>query len=333
MMSIKVAVVILNWNGEELLPKFLPSVLRYTPNQLGEVVVVDNCSIDSSLKVLEEQFPEVRTIVFDENYGFALGYNNALKKIDAQYYVLLNSDVEVSEGWLQPLVELLDNNEQIAAVQPKIRSYNEPNKFEYGGAAGGFLDKLGYPYCNGRMLNKVEEDRGQYNKLQSVFWASGACLLVRANLFNEMEGFDASFWAHMEEIDLCWRLKNRGYQIYYQPQSIVYHLGGGSLSYDSPRKLYLNFRNNLYMLFKNLPSSWLVFIIFIRLNLDGLAALKLLIEGNVKGVKAVFMAHMMFYRQMPKLIRKRRILQRERKIQWHAEMQLTSILWKSYFGK
>ncbi|MFV0521090.1 MAG: glycosyltransferase family 2 protein [Mangrovibacterium sp.] len=322
----KVAVVILNWNGEDLLPKFLPSVIRNSKESDVSIVVVDNCSTDSSIQILQEQFPEVKTLELSENYGFAKGYNEALKHIDAAYYVILNSDVEVEEGWLEPLINCLDCNERVAAVQPKIRSYNQKEYFEYGGAAGGMLDKLGYPYCRGRVMNEVQKDLGQYDELEHIFWASGACMAIRARLFHEHGGFNENFWAHMEEIDLCWRLKNAGHEIVYVPESVIYHLGGGSLSYNNPKKLYLNFRNNLFMLYRNTPSCWLWFILILRMILDGVAALKLLFERNTAGMKAVWHAHRAFYSNLKVLRRERKALKLVAKPRWHAEQEHFSFI-------
>lgn len=322
----KVAVVILNWNGEQLLPQFLPSVMEYSKNPDTSVIVVDNHSTDASMRILQEQFPQVETLELPENYGFAKGYNEALKRIDAEYYILLNSDVELSEDWLEPLIDCLDCNKQVAAVQPKIKSYKQKDYFEYGGAAGGMLDKLGYPYCRGRLLNDVKKDIGQYDEPERIFWASGACLGIRAELFHQHGGFDESFWAHMEEIDLCWRLKNADYEVVYVPESVVYHLGGGSLSYGNPRKLFLNFRNNLFMLYKNTPSKVLWLILFIRMLLDGAAACSFLWKKNKAGAKAVWQAHRAFYGNLNSLRKKRRALKRIAKPRWHAEQEHFSFI-------
>jgi len=328
-----IAIVILNWNGEKLLPRFLPSVIEHSQHEGVEIIIADNGSSDNSMKLLEEQFPEVTRLQLPENYGFALGYNEALKQIDAKYYILLNSDVEVSEGWLEPMISILDREPDVAVVQPKILSYNKKNEFEYAGAAGGFIDKLGYPFCRGRILNVIEKDEGQYNDEINVFWASGACLAVRAGLFHKAGGFDADFWAHMEEIDLCWRLKNLGYQIRYTPLSIVYHLGGGSLPYDNPRKLFLNFRNSLFMLFKNCPPNKLFKVLTVRMLLDGLAAAKLLAEGNGNGLISVFKAHMALYTNWGKLKQKREHLKTLAAPQWHEEILCKSLIWKFYVEK
>ena len=306
MSSPKIAIVILNWNGAKLMLQFLPSVIEFSNNDLTDIVVADNGSTDNSLQILQNEFPEVKILDLKQNYGFARGYNEALKQIDADYFVILNSDVEVTAGWLDEPIRLMEMDPSIAAVQPKILSYHQKTHFEYAGAAGGYIDRFGYPFCRGRIFNEVEEDRGQYNDSVDIFWATGACMFVRAKCFHEVGGFDADFWAHMEEIDLCWRLKNRGYRIVYTPESVVYHVGGGTLSYDNPRKLYLNFRNNLWLLYKNLPAQQLFPIIFARMILDGVAALKLLAEFNLNGIASVLKAHYHFYRSIPSLNRKRR---------------------------
>jgi len=329
----KIAIVILNWNGEKLLPVFLPSVIEHSQREGTEIIVADNGSSDQSTALLEKQFPEVTLLRLPENYGFARGYNEALKQIDAKYYILLNSDVEVTEGWLNPLISILENDDLVAAVQPKILSWHNKHEFEYGGAAGGFIDKLGFPFCRGRMLNVVEKDEGQYNDEINIFWASGACMAIRASLYHKTGGFDADFWAHMEEIDLCWRLKNFGYQIRYTPYSHVYHLGGGSLPYDNPQKLFLNFRNSLYMLCKNCPSNRLLKVLFVRMILDGIAAFKLLVEGNVKGISSVFKAHWALYRNRRKLKAKRQMLKTKASPKWHDEILHRSMIWKFYIEK
>ena len=326
----KTAIVILNWNGEKLLPRFLPSVIRHTTYANVEIVVADNASTDQSVSFVKEHYPQIRLVQLTTNYGFAQGYNEALKQIPSDYYVLLNSDVEVTEGWLPPLLSLMLDQPAIAAVQPKIRSYHRKDEFEYAGAAGGYIDKLGFPFCRGRILNVNEKDEGQYDQPTSIFWASGACMAINARLFHRAGGFDASFWAHMEEIDLCWRLKNMGYQIFFTPGSKVYHLGGGTLSYDNPHKLYLNFRNSLWLLFKNLPRNKFYRVIFFRLALDGIAAFKLLSEFNINGFFSVFHAHMSFYRSWRRIRATRDKLKRTAPPQWHPEILCKSIIWKFY---
>ncbi|HQO50789.1 MAG TPA: glycosyltransferase family 2 protein, partial [Bacteroidales bacterium] len=299
------AVVILNYNGKRFLERFLPGVISRSAH-MAEIIVADNASTDGSVRFMQEHFPQVRLILNDRNGGFAAGYNEALAQVDTEYYVLLNSDIEVGEGWLEPLLEMMETDASIAACQPKLLSFADKAYFEYAGAAGGFIDKFGYPFCRGRLFQNVEKDEGQYDTALEVFWASGACMFVRSDLYHRMGGLDADFFAHMEEIDFCWRLKNVGYKIMYCPDSEVYHIGGGTLPKNSPRKTYLNFRNNLSMLFKNLPPSFFAYVIFTRLFLDGVASLKFLIEGGWGDFFAVLRAHAHFYRKIPALRAKRR---------------------------
>ncbi len=300
-----VKVVILNWNGRAHLERYLPSVVRYTMPQFG-VVVADNGSTDSSLEYVTKTFPEVEIVRLDRNYGFAEGYNRALREVVADYYVLLNSDVEVTEGWCERLVEALDADPQLAAVAPKLLADADRERFEYAGASGGFIDVLGYPFCRGRILSTTELDEGQYDDPREVFWASGAAFACRAELFKAEGGFDGDFFAHMEEIDLCWRMQSSGYRVEVEPRSTVYHLGGGTLSALSPRKTMLNHRNNLAMLFKNLPLGHLLWVLPARLVLDGVAALGYLAKGQWQGVKAVWQAHVGFYCMLPTLRAKRK---------------------------
>ena len=330
MKLLKIAIVILNWNGEKLLARFLPSVIVNSQDEGVEIIVADNGSDDSSIQVLQTDFPEVRILELGQNYGFARGYNEALKQVKADYYILLNSDVEVTRNWISPMIKLMEDDPDVAAVQPKILNWNKKDEFEYAGAAGGFIDKLGFPFCRGRILNINETDRGQYNEISTIFWASGACMSVKSNLFHETGGFDSDFWAHMEEIDLCWRLKNRNYKILYTPFSQVFHLGGGTLPYDSPRKLFLNFRNSLWLLYKNLPPGKFHKVMLTRLFLDGTAAFKLLSEGNSKGFFSVMKAHVAFYRSLPELRRKREKLKSTSCPKWHDEILCKSIIWKFY---
>lgn len=298
----KTAIAILNWNGRKLLEKFLPSV---TNNSNGATVyVIDNASDDDSVDYLNLYFPEIKIISNSENFGFAKGYNTGIQKIleqqnDIELLCLLNSDVKVSENWLVPMIELFKKNKEIAAAQPKILDYKNPSKFEYAGAGGGFIDNYGYPYCRGRVFWTLEEDKGQYDDTIQSFWASGACFFVRAADFVKLKGFDESFFAHMEEIDLCWRLNNSGRKIYYCGQSKVYHLGGGTLKTNSPEKTYLNFRNNLSMLVKNLPKGKLVLVIVSRLFLDGITGLIFLIYEGFPHCWAIVRAHFGFYRKLP----------------------------------
>jgi GT2 family glycosyltransferase len=329
----KIAIVILNWNGEKLFDEFLPSVIEFSKGDNIEIIVADNGSTDQSVSYLQQNFPSIKIIDLKQNFGFAEGYNQALKQVEAEYFVLLNSDVKVAENWIEPCINQFESDEQIAAIQPKILSYKQPDFFEYAGAAGGFIDKFGYPFCRGRILNQVENDHVQYDKQTQLFWASGACMFVRAKAFNKLGGFDGDFWAHMEEIDLCWRLKNSGYKITYEPKSVVYHLGGGTLTYGSPQKIYLNFRNNLCMLFKNLPQNKFKRIFFARMVLDGIAAVKFVLGLNFSEFWAVVKAHSAFYRKVGKLIKKRKETQKLVIVSDHPEVYPKSIMWKFFLQK
>lgn len=282
----KTSVIILNWNGAKHLLTYLPSVVAHTKG--AELIVADNGSTDESLETLAKEFPTVKTIVLDQNYGFAEGYNRAIAQVDSEYVVLLNSDVETPEGWLDPLLDYMESHPEVAAVQPKIRSWVHKARFEHAGAAGGYINRLGYPYCRGRVLWKVEEDHGQYDTIVNVDWTSGACMCVRTQVYKDCGGLDAAFFAHMEEIDLCWRMRNKGWKLACIPQSVVYHLGGGSLNYESPRKTYLNHRNNLLMIYKNKKHPFGV--LFVRFFLDYAAAFFYLLQGRWGAFKAVFAA-------------------------------------------
>lgn len=292
----KVSVVILNWNGVGMLQRFLPKVVEYSKGEQVEVCVADNGSTDDSVAWVRQACPDVQLIVLDQNYGFADGYNRALQQVDAEYVVLLNSDVEVTPDWLKPLVEYMDAHPKVAACQPKIRSERHKELFEYAGAAGGYLDKYGYPFCRGRIFDVVEEDKGQYDTVLSVFWATGAALFIRLKDYQEAGGLDGSFFAHMEEIDLCWRLRSRGRKLVCVPQSVVYHVGAATLKKENPRKTFLNFRNNLLMLYKNLPEKELKKVMFVRGVLDGVAAFVFFLKGDGKNAKAVFQARKEFKR-------------------------------------
>lgn len=291
----KVSVVILNWNGRKLLEEFLPSVVQYTTHPGIEIVVADNGSTDDSLIFLNNAYPQIRQVVLSDNFGFADGYNRALKEINAEYFVLLNSDVEVTENWLMPVIGYLDANKDVAAAQPKILAQRQKAFFEYAGASGGFIDKYGYPFCRGRIFSKVEEDHCQYDEPIDVLWASGACLIIRSKDFFETGGFDSSFFAHMEEIDLCWRLNCRGRRTVCLPFSAVYHVGAATLKKESPRKTFLNFRNNLLMLYKNLPQKRLKRVMTVRLILDYVAAVQFTLTGKYANAKEVIRAHKDFY--------------------------------------
>lgn len=290
----KVAIVILNWNGRAMLQQYLPSVVSYSQAE-AEVIVADNASTDDSLQWLAENFPHIRTIVLDQNYGFAGGYNMALKQVESEYYILLNSDIEVTDHWLTPLIEEMEAHKEIAACQPKLLSMHDKNAFEYAGASGGFLDKYGYPYCRGRIFDKVEKDNGQYNTNSEIFWATGACLMIRSEDYWNVGGLDERFFAHNEEIDLCWRLQLAGRKIFCFPTSYVYHVGGGTLPKSNSRKTFLNFRNNLTMLWKNLPEEELKSIMRKRWVLDYLAAFQmLLLKLNLGDFLAVIKARRAF---------------------------------------
>jgi len=302
---LKVSVVILNWNGRDFLQKFLPSVCKSTYPHL-EVIVGDNGSTDGSVAFLRENHPSVKILENGRNLGFAGGYNAVLGRVEADCYVLLNSDVEVTENWIEPVVAYMEAHPDVAAVQPKIRSQREKNKFEHAGAAGGFIDRYGYPFCRGRIFHEVEKDMGQYDDDVEVFWASGAAMFIRSEAWKAAGGFDADFFAHMEEIDLCWRLKRMGYGIAYAGGSTVYHLGGGTLNAENPQKTYLNFRNNLMMLQKNLPAPAACWTIFLRLWLDGLALAKFLSDGKPKNAGMVCRAWLSFLRNVPKTAKKRK---------------------------
>ena len=287
-----VAVIILNWNGAKLLQQFLPSVIANTDPNLARIIVADNGSTDDSIKVLNEQFQDVEVFIFDKNYGFAGGYNKAIEMVDNKYVVLLNSDVETPERWLNPLYDFMETHPHVGAVQPKILSYKDKTKFEHAGAAGGLIDINGFPYCRGRVFNSVETDYGQYDAApSSIFWATGAAMFVRRDAYIKAGGLDNEFFAHMEEIDLCWRMQLLGYRIFAVPESKIYHLGGGSLDYKNPRKTYLNFRNNLLMMYKNLPDRTRSRKLFVRRLLDTLAWLMYVVKFDFKNAKAIFKAH------------------------------------------
>ncbi|UBM61292.1 glycosyltransferase family 2 protein [Candidatus Sulfidibacterium hydrothermale] len=303
------AVVILNYNGKNFLEKYLPGVIRNSPD--ATVVVADNASTDDSVDFMKKHFPQVRLLINDKNTGFAGGYNWALSQIEATYYVLLNSDIEVTPDWLEPVIRLMDSDEKIAACQPKIRSVFQKEYFEYAGASGGFIDRWGYPFCRGRIFEETEKDQGQYDDVREIFWATGACMIVRADVYHALGGLDADFFAHMEEIDFCWRAKNQGYKIMVQPASIVYHVGGGTLPKSSARKTYLNFRNNFMLLYKNLPDEWLWKVLITRLFMDGLAGIRFLLQGHFADIGAIIRAHFYFYGHLKTLRAKRRKLRQK----------------------
>ncbi len=300
----KVAVVILNWNGEKFLQDFLSPLIKYTPDW-AEIVVADNASTDNSVAFVREHFPQVRIILNDQNYGFAQGYNIALRQIDTQYYCLLNSDIEVSPNWLEPVIDFLDQRPEVAVCQPKLLSFYDRIMFEYAGASGGFIDKYGYPFCRGRLFSTLEKDIGQYDDAVDIFWATGACMFVKSSIYHELGGLDDDFFAHMEEIDFCWRVKNADYKVMCCPDSVVYHVGGGTLPKKSSHKTFLNFRNNIILLYKNLPKRRLPWVFFVRFILDNVAAVRFLFEGGFGDFMAVYRAHFSFYASLKRNIRKR----------------------------
>ena len=306
----KLAIVILNWNGQKYLSQFLPALVEYAP-AYSEIVIADNASTDNSVAFIKENFPQIKIIQNHENTGFARGYNLALQQVEAEYYCLLNSDVLVTEHWVEPIIELLDNEPNVAAVQPKMLSCSDKTQFEYAGACGGFIDHLGYPFCRGRVFSHLEEDENQYDNTIEVFWATGAALFVRSHVFHEVNGLDDDFFAHMEEIDFCWRVKNLGYTIKVEPKSVVYHVGGGTLPKNSAQKTYLNFRNNMFLLLKNLPENKLLPVFLIRFHLDHIAALFFLFQGHIKDTWAVYRAQLSFLRQWRKMKRKRKEINEE----------------------
>ena len=328
----RVAVVILNYNGIGFLQKFLAGVCQHSI-PFADVYVADNASTDASVQYVKDNFPQVKLIVNAENGGFAKGYNDALKLVEADYYVLLNSDVEVTENWLQPVISLMQTDSTIAACQPKIKAYSDKNKFEYAGASGGYIDKYGFPFCRGRLFYVTEEDKGQYNDVHEVFWASGACMFVRADLYHQSGGLDEDFFAHMEEIDLCWRLKNRGYKIMVCPLATVYHVGGGTLNSDSPFKTYLNFRNNLFLLIKNLPPRFLVWKIIFRMNLDDIALIRFIMRGQFKHALAILHAHGAMYKSLSKLLKKRKALKAGIKTYSHPQVVNKSVVYAFFIQK
>ena len=333
------SVIILNWNGEAMLRRFLPSVIAHTQSDGVEIVVADNGSTDGSLAYVRT-LPEVRVIALEQNYGFAEGYNRAIAQVESEYVVLLNSDVEVTHGWLDTLLDYARTHADVAAIQPKVLSWHSKEKamtsgsnaicFEHAGAAGGMLDCLGYPYCRGRLLTHLEEDRGQYDTSVPIFWASGACMLIRRNVYIKEGGLDVEFFAHQEEIDLCWRLNSRGYKVMAVPQSVVFHLGGGTLEYESPRKTFLNFRNNLLMLYKNLPTAKWLWVMLIRMPLDYVAALQMLLNGKCLNFKAVYQARCAFWRLRTKYKNIKKDNLRKSKIAYPATICRRSIIFDYY---
>ena len=321
----KIAVVILNWNGVKLLEQFLPSVVQYSSE--ATVFVADNASTDDSISFVKANFPTVQIIVNDYNFGFAQGYNEALKNIDADIFALVNSDIEVTENWLQPIIETFKNEPQTAIIQPKILDYKRKEYFEYAGAGGGFIDKYGYPFCRGRIFETLEKDNGQYNDSCEIFWASGACFFIRSSVYKELNGFDTDFFAHQEEIDLCWRAFNNNHIIKYNGNSTIYHVGGATLKEGNPKKTFLNFRNSLLMLTKNLPKESIFQVLFIRMILDGIAGIRFLFQGKFLHTIAVLKAHFYFYHLISMNYKKRG------KTQLKTYYKLKSIVYSYYIKR
>ncbi len=324
----RAAVIILNWNGKKFLEQFLPKVCLFSKN-VADVYVADNASTDNSAEYLQANFPDVKIVINPKNGGFAYGYNASLDKINAEYYILLNSDVEVTPDWIEPVISLMESDKTIGAVQPKIKSFSNAGYFEYAGAAGGFIDVYGYPFCRGRIFDAIEKDEKQYDDVKEIFWATGACLFIRADLYHSLGGFDEDLFSHQEEIDLCWRMKLRGHKVMYCPASEVMHYGGGMLPKSNPFKTYLNFRNNLIILCKNHPSNTLLWKIMVRTVLDGIAAFRYLLMGEGKDTIAILRGHKDFYRSLSKTLKKRKAM-KEKDLQPVTCVYKRSIV-KKYF--
>ena len=323
----KIAVVILNWNGKQLLKQFLPTMLKYSDE--ADIYVADNNSPDDSVEFVKANFPNVKIIQNKINGGFAKGYNDALKHIDADIYALVNSDIEVTENWLKPIRTEFEANPETVAIQPKILDFKNKSKFEYAGAGGGFIDFYGYPYCRGRIFSYLEEDHGQYDTTTPIFWASGACFFIRKEVYHQLNGFDEDFFAHYEEIDLCWRIINQGHLIKFVGTSSVYHVGGATLDQSNPRKTYLNFRNSLFSILKNVPNTYLFEVLFMRLVLDGIAGLKFLFELRAGHFWAIIKAHFSFYWNLPKFLKKRKNIAHKKAYYYHSK----SIVWQHFVLK
>jgi GT2 family glycosyltransferase len=321
---LKTAIIILNWNGQKLLEQFLPSVVNFS-SELAEIYIADNASTDTSIKFVKKFYPSIKIIENKTNEGYAKGYNEALAAVEADIYCLLNSDVEVTKDWLKPILEVFKKDEKTAIIQPKLLDFKDKTKFEYAGGAGGFLDIYGYPYCRGRVFNDLETDNGQFNDVSDIFWASGACLFIRSKIYHHLDGLDEDYFAHQEEIDLCWRTQNIGYKIKYVGTSTVFHVGGATLQETNPHKTYLNFRNSLLNVVKNVPKKWFLFVVFSRLILDGIAGIKFLIELRPVHTFAILRAHISFYKNFFKFLAKRKRLQKKQDYNLH-----TSIVWQ-YF--
>ena len=320
----KTAIVILNWNGKKLLEQFLPSIVKFSSDE-AEIYVADNASEDTSISYIKHNFPSVKIVKNTENGGYAKGYNDALKKINADIYCLINSDVEVTQNWLNPILTIFNTDENTAIIQPKILAFKDKTNFEYAGAAGGFIDLYGYPYCRGRVFNDIEKDRNQFNDISEIFWASGACFFIRSKVYHQLNGFDEDYFAHQEEIDLCWRTQNIGYRVKYVGNSTVFHVGGATLKETDPQKTFLNFRNSLLNVVKNVPKKWFLFVVFSRLLLDGIAGFKFILELRPIHTLAILKAHFSFYKNFYKFLKKRKVLQKKSNYNLH-----TSIVWQ-YF--
>jgi len=321
---LKVAVVILNWNGEKLLEQFLPSIVNFSAEQ-ADIYLADNASSDNSVSYIKEHFPAVKIIENATNGGYAKGYNDALQSIKADIYCLINSDVEVTENWLSPITEVFHKEENTAIIQPKLLDFKDKTKFEYAGAGGGFIDLYGYPYCRGRVFNRLETDEGQFDDITEIFWASGACFFIRSEVYHKLGGFDEDYFAHQEEVDLCWRVQNEGYDVKYVGTSTIFHVGGATLQESNPQKTFLNFRNSLLNVIKNVPKQWFLFVVFSRLILDGVAGIKFLLELRPIHTWAILRAHLSLYKNFFKFLKKRRKLQKKYEYNLH-----TSIVWQ-YF--
>jgi GT2 family glycosyltransferase len=322
---LKIAIVILNWNGKQLLKQFLPSVIENSKE--AEIYIADNASTDDSVAFVKTNYPSIKIVINEENGGFAKGYNDAVNRIEADVYCLLNNDIEVPKNWLPPIIDTFEKNPNTVILQPKILDFKNKAFFEYAGAAGGFIDKYSYPYCRGRIFNTLEEDLGQYNDISEIFWATGACFFVKSDIFKQFGGFDEHFFAHMEEIDLCWRIKNAGYSIKYVGASAIYHVGGATLNAINPKKTYLNFRNSLYALTKNAKGN-LFFIVFTRLIIDGVAAAKFLFDLKPNHTLAILKAHVSYYRNLNRLLKQRKATKNRKKY-----YQKTSIVMDYFVNK
>tara|TARA_R110001592_G_scaffold105035_5_gene295447 strand:- start:12358 stop:13356 length:999 start_codon:yes stop_codon:yes gene_type:complete len=324
---LKTAVVILNWNGQKLLEQFLPSVINFSSEE-ATIYVADNASTDNSIRYIKEHYPSVKIIENAVNNGYAKGYNDALQYVDEDIYCLLNSDIEVTKNWLTPVIDVFKQEDNTAIIQPKLLDFKDKTKFEYAGAAGGFIDLFGYPYCRGRVFNHLETDNKQFDDISEIFWASGACLFIRSKVYHQLGGFDEDYFAHQEEIDLCWRTQNEGFKIKYVGTSTVYHIGGATLQETNPHKTFLNFRNSLLNVVKNVPKQWFLFVVFSRLILDGIAGIKFMVELRPIHTWAIIKAHFSFYRNFNKFLKKRKKLQKKTDYNLH-----TSIVWQYFFLK